>query len=364
MRQKWSDMNVFHQKKTLNYLSGKIKSNPFNKELRQKYFTEFKSVRKLVNQKKGEYKNLVCKKLSDSLINDPKEYWSILKSLKKEHKNQNDDVKELLCDYDKIVDHVKCQGNCENYDIDFKDYIQKEINEIENNISYKDETDKPFSIKEINFVLKKLKDGKACGPDGIVNEIFKYSKSITAKSLAKLFNHILKSGYFPAQWNNSYLTLLHKSGDKSDPSNYRGISLMNCISKNFSAAMNERLKLFFKNKFTNHQFGFRENHRTSDSLFVLKSLTNKYIHKEKKKLYLGFVDFRKAFDSVWRDGLLYKLAKSAVGKQFYQVIKQMMQKTNTAIKFEKLHSGFFEVQRGVKQGDSISPLFSKSSLMI
>lgn len=76
--------------------------------------------------------------------------------------------------------------------------------------------------------MNKLKNGKAGGPDGIINEVIKYSCNITLKSVAKLFNLISKSGHYPKQWNKSYMILLHKSGSKSDPSNYRGISLVNC----------------------------------------------------------------------------------------------------------------------------------------
>ena len=97
-------------------------------------------------------------------------------------------------------------------------------------------------------------------------------------SIAKLFNLILKTGFYPFNWNKSYLTLIHKSGSKDDPYNNRGISLMNCISKIFSAILNERLISLMESKYSNTQFGFRENHRTSDSLFILKSIINKYVH--------------------------------------------------------------------------------------
>jgi hypothetical protein len=82
-----------------------------------------------------------------------------------------------------------------------------------------------------------------------------------------------------------------------------------------------------KDKYSNSQFGFRESHRTSDSLFILQTLINKYLHKNKKKLYLCFVDYQKAFDFVWRDDLLYKLANIKIGKYFYSTVKNMLSKT-------------------------------------
>ena len=60
-------------------------------------------------------------------------------------------------------------------------------------------------------------------------------------------------------------------------------------------------------KFNDSQFGLRENHRTSDSLFILKALISKYLHKHKHRIYnVCFIDLQKAFDSSWRTGLLYK----------------------------------------------------------
>jgi hypothetical protein len=72
-----------------------------------------------------------------------------------------------------------------------------------------------------------VKERKSSGPDGIIKELFKHSSDATIKALAKLFNLILKTGQYPEQWNKSYLILLHKSDKKCDPSNNRGISLIN-----------------------------------------------------------------------------------------------------------------------------------------
>ena len=108
-------------------------------------------------------------------------------------------------------------------------------------------------------------------------------------------------------------------------------------------------------KKNNAQFGFRVNHRTADSVFILKTLINKYIHKNKRKLYVCFVDLKKAFDSLWRIGMLYKLAKMGVGKHMFEIIKQQFIHTEASIKYNDKHSRFFPIDRGVKQGDSISP---------
>ena len=143
---------------------------------------------------------------------------------------------------------------------------------------------------------------------GLSNEIIKFSSSITCKAITKLFNLILETGQYPKQWRKSYTVLVFKSGDQSDLNNYRGISLQNCMTKLFSAVLNDRLIQHYEKKNSDSQFGFRANHRTTDSIFILKSLISKYLKKNKGKIYACFVDLRKAFDSLWHNGLIRGLS--------------------------------------------------------
>jgi hypothetical protein len=81
----------------------------------------------------------------------------------------------------------------------------------------------------------------------------------------------LDSGKCLSNWRKSFIILIHKSGDKLNINNYRGISLQNCIAKLFSTVLNSRLVSFYEDKFVDQQFGFRANHRTTDTIFILKS---------------------------------------------------------------------------------------------
>ena len=72
-----------------------------------------------------------------------------------------------------------------------------------------------------------------------------------------------------------------------------------------------------------YQAGFRPNNRTSDHIFTIKTLINKYQHKCKKPIFACFVDFTKAFDSVWQLGLYKKLLYLKIGEHLYKTIKYM-----------------------------------------
>ncbi|XP_071145017.1 uncharacterized protein [Mytilus edulis] len=217
------------------------------------------------------------------------------------------------------------------------------------------ETDAPITFAEVKLVISNLKVNKSAGPDRIVNEILKHSQPVIINSIVKVFNLILKTGNYPDSWKLSFMIPLHKKGDKLDPNNYRGISLISNLPKIFNAILNNRLIKIVDKQLSDCQFGFRENHRTADSIFLLKSLINKYLHKEKKKIYACFIDLKKAFDSVWRTALLYKLCKMGVGKSFYRVIKQQYLNTKSSLKYKDYVSEYFNIARGVKQGDTLSP---------
>ena len=186
--------------------------------------------------------------------------------------------------------------------------------------------DYDITSSEVIKAALKLKKGKAPGVDGIRNEMLKEGISVLAPSLAALFNVILKQGNFPSAWRLSTLTVLHKKGDKSLPTNYRGIAVSSNLSKLFCLVLFNRLDSFTNENaiIPPNQIGFKKGARTSDHILVLKTLIDKYINRARKSnLYICFIDFSKAFDTVWRNALLYKLAQIGIGGQFLNIIHNM-----------------------------------------
>ena len=80
------------------------------------------------------------------------------------------------------------------------------------------------------------------------------------------------------------------------------------------------------------------NNRTADHVFTLRTLINKYVHNHNKKIYASFVDFKKAFDSVWHDGLLNKLLQINVGGCFYNLIKNIYHNSSCSLKIAKTNA--------------------------
>ena len=154
-----------------------------------------------------------------------------------------------------------------------------------------------------------------------------------------------------------YLSVL-VSGGRNDPSNYRGICVSSCLGKLFCSILNQRLLEHVNSLNILHksQIGFLPNNRTADHVLTLRTLIDKYVNCHHEKVYACFVDFRKAFDSVWHDGLLYKLLQNNVGGNVYNLIKSLYYNSTGSIRIGNNQTRPFQYARGVRQGCILSPL--------
>ena len=104
----------------------------------------------------------------------------------------------------------------------------------------------------------------------------------------------------------------------------------------------------------NNQIGFRKGYRTSDHVFVLKSLIDLYT-KNDKKVYACFVDFQKAYDTIWRNGLFYKLMKYGFSQKIIFLLKSMYDRVVSAVKVKSGLTASFTHLVGVRRGCNLSP---------
>ena len=169
-------------------------------------------------------------------------------------------------------------------------------------------------------------------------------------------NKIKNTCQYPQIWAIGIISLILKDGDDEDPNNYRAITVINSLAKVLAIMINTRLEKWCSEQdiIRREQIGFEKESRPADHLFVLKTLIDSYNNKG-KKVYACFVDFQKAFDSVWRTGLFYKLIKNNMSLNFIKLIQNMYEKTNCSIKLKNGTSRSFQTCRGVQQGCILSP---------
>jgi len=144
--------------------------------------------------------------------------------------------------------------------------------------------------------------------DEIPVNIIKENKDILSKPLTILFNQSICTGVFPERFKHGKIIPLHKSGNKSDLSNYRPISILPIFSKIFEAIMKKYLMLFLSklNILNDKQFGFRPGLSSFDALYTYTSDIYNALH-ENKSIISIFIDFKKAFDTVQPSVLLDKM---------------------------------------------------------
>ena len=173
----------------------------------------------------------------------------------------------------------------------------------------------------------------------------------------KLFNACLTNSTYPEIWAEGYIMPIHKSNDIHDPGNYRGITITSAIGKLFNRVLNQRLVKFLeKYRIINDcQIGFTKKARTTDHMFVLKTIVDKYCNSKNGRVYACFVDLKKAFDTVIHTGIKLKLLEIGVGTLFYKIIKNMYEVSKSCVKVDHLLTDFFPTKLGVKQGDNLSP---------
>ena len=148
--------------------------------------------------------------------------------------------------------------------------------------------------------------------------------------LQTLLNNIMESGYYPTSWNQVLICSIYKSGKKNDP-NYLGKSFNTIL---YNRLQNELQKILFYP--LPKQAGFRKDHRTSDRIFTLFSLINKYIEKG-KYLYTCFVDFQKAYDSIRRDSLKHKLEQLGIKGNYLATITSIYSSTKVSFQLHSVH---------------------------
>ena len=276
----------------------------------------------------------------------PREFWKIINSI-------NND-KQTKCPLNDLYEHLK-NINTENRNEaggDNLNHAHDNLNNMNNEIN------QCITESEIHAAVQKLKNNKSHGSDNILNEHIKSTIHIMAPVYTKLFNIIFDSGLVPDSWTLGDILPIYKNkGNIHHPENYRPITILSCFGKLFTSILNTRITKYVEESGTLNscQAGFRKGFSTTDNLFVLQSLID-IAKANKSKLFCAFIDFKQAFDTVWRTGLWNKLLNTNINGKCFTFITNMYKNIKSRVKTAEGTSAFFPCQTGVRQGENLSPL--------
>jgi hypothetical protein len=138
--------------------------------------------------------------------------------------------------------------------------------------------------------MEKVKTNKARGADDIIAELIKNASRELKKRLCALICKIWKDEKMPDDWKVGLIVPLFKEGDKMKCENYRGITLLNVAYKILSSIILERFKEYLKEILGKYQCGFRPQRGTTDQIFVVRQILEKF-YAHDIDLHLLFIYF-------------------------------------------------------------------------
>ena len=337
----WFDKECKAKKDHISKLGKDVRRDPTAKNTRNELMAQKKVFKKMIRRKKVLYKKETISKMKSIKNKDAKKYWNLFKKLAPNIGNESKNVQP------------------HTFSAYFESLLSSETaGEIPDDCTDKGPLDYAIDYDELKDASSILKPGKGHGIDIICNEMIKILLECYPDVLLKLFNSILSTGKVVQQWVIGMIVPIYKKGPKSEPSNYRGVTLMSCLGKLFLSILNARLlKYAIDNKIlSKKQLGFLAGNRTSDAHIIIHNMIQKYCHKKGKHIFSSFIDFSKAFDTIPRDILFGKLKGHGITGCFFNILKDIYSNDQACIKMQSRLTKPFKINTGVRQGCVLSPL--------
>ncbi|XP_063630079.1 uncharacterized protein LOC134801443 [Cydia splendana] len=209
--------------------------------------------------------------------------------------------------------------------------------------------------KDISKVVKNMTKGKSPGRDGLSIEHLRHAGPHLPRVLSLLLNLCLGHSYLPPELLETLVVpvIKNRTGDASDGSNYRPISLATIVAKVFDSVLNSYLRTYIK--LHDSQFGFRPGLSTEAAILGLKH-TVKYYTDRKTPIYACFLDLSKAFDLVSYDILWQKLQKSRLPPEFIHLLRHWYLNQENRVRWAGELTEPYRLECGVRQGGLSSPI--------
>ena len=215
-----------------------------------------------------------------------------------------------------------------------------------------------ISCEDVENQIKKLKPGKAAGPDSLKPELYKYlvENPRVISTLAKIFNKILETGSIPDDWKTSKTILIEKE-KKPMVEDLRPIALTNVSYKILMGIIKDKLfeHLQRSNLINDLQTGATKNRRVTENIHIMQYLIqNSFINKT--KLYIFSIDFSKAYDSVNRYKLFQILLEYRVHPKLVDIIAKIYSNDSTCLYLNSKEITNIDISSGIRQGCNLSSL--------
>lgn len=214
-----------------------------------------------------------------------------------------------------------------------------------------------FSLQELQEAVQSGSNTSP-GRDGLCYELLKHLDDSVLIEILALFNSVWKEGKLPVEWKHAVVVPVLKPGkDASSPSSYRPIALTSVLCKIMERMVTNRLVYFLENKghFAAYQNGFRTGRSTMESVALLDHDIKKAF-QNREVMVSVFLDIERAYDSLWKDGLLIKLYDAGIRGRMFNWIKDFLKERTIQVRIGGTSSKSVKIGNGTPQGSVISPV--------
>lgn len=219
------------------------------------------------------------------------------------------------------------------------------------------EVDILTSPREVKRIISKSKPFKAAGTDGIVAKDCKYLPRKAIVQLTYIYNACIKLQYFPDAWKEANVIVFHKPGKNQNlPENYRPISLLNYLGKILERIINNRITRVLEgnNVLIEEQFGFRPGRSTELQLARVVDYAME-ANNINNTTTLATLDMEKAYDTVWRRALIYKMTEMDINPTITKIVDSFLNNRRFAVNIKNTRSETKDITEGLPQGSVLSP---------
>lgn len=324
--------------------------------LKAKKYKEFKQQRNKVNSLKRSAKKTYFRQQASK--NNPKATWRAINQLtNKGNASRCSHIKEITSEelnshFSSIANKIILEPDkAKDNDLSIlQDFCSKKNIHSALNIPF-------MTTLDVYTALIQLKQNRVRGMDEVDGQILKTAAPAIFETLTYVFNLCIEKNIFPSSFKQAKILPLFKSGEKSDPSNYRPISILPVLSKPLERHMHKHLLAHFtRNKlFHDNQSGFRKHHSCHTAM---TNLVDKWLDYLQNNVYgcVLFVDFAKAFDVIDHSLLLKKLKMYRVADKTLSFLESFLSNRQQLVVANGIKSSMKRLHFGVPQGSVLGPL--------
>lgn len=353
---------IFKNPKFPRWVSPALKSMIFEKKLahatfkRSKLasdysvFSEYRAKCKRLS--KLDYRSYIAD-IEHSLFSNPSHFWKYTRELK-----QKSTIPSSVRLLNQVADNPLASANLFSkfFSSVFKRPFPASNYNLHNSVgSYDLPSNCFFSYNDVLSSLYSLKNNSSNGPDGISARLLYNCRHSIAYPIFILFRRSLDEGSVPLVWKTCSITPILKSGDPSDISNYRPISILPHLSKLFESIIYSSIKRSLNHIIDDNQYGFRPGKSSVSSsisftTYILDNL------EDGCQVDAIFTDIKKAFDTVDHGILLNVLESLGIGNPLLSWLRSYLTSRRQFVSINGTFSDLSSISSGVPQGSHLSPL--------